>query len=145
MYELVLGCGKHPVDGAVNIDRVPLPGVNITWDLDEGPWPLVDGVFDKVIAEHVFEHVQDPLLFMRECHRVMSPGGTLHITVPHWTSPNAFTDPTHRRFCTEQTWDYWVAGTHLHREMGEQYAGQATFQQVVTSRNKGDLLAVLLR
>lgn len=112
---------------------------------DKRPWPWDDCTFDRVIATHVFEHVADPIRFVRESCRVLRAGGTLVVTVPHYQSRNAFTDPTHRRFCTEQTFDYWVPGTALHREMGAQYAGPFTFRHQHVNRNGGDLIVTLHR
>jgi SAM-dependent methyltransferase len=122
--KLNLGCGRRTVDGYVNIDRVKFPGVDIVTDLDVSPWPVDDSACDEVQAWHVFEHVADPCLFMGECWRVLEPGGLLVIVSPLWTHTSAFTDPTHRRFCTPETWDYWVPGTMYHEP--EVY-GPATF------------------
>lgn len=44
--------------------------------------PLVDGCVDTVLASHVLEHLPDPGLFLRECQRVLSPGGHLIVLVP---------------------------------------------------------------
>jgi len=38
---------------------------------------------------------------------------------------NAFTDPTHRRFPTEHTFDYWIPGTVLFDEHNPAYGGVA--------------------
>ena len=123
---LHVGCGGWIFPHAVNVDRVPLPGVDVVHDLDVAPWPFPDGRFDEVAGLQVFEHVADPIAFINEAHRVLAPGGHLFVTVPHWRSENAFTDPTHRRFCTERTFDYWIAGTDLYAQMGAAY-GPAAF------------------
>ena len=39
--------------------------------------------FDLVISFEVFEHLEDPLLFLRECHRVLRPGGRLILSTPN--------------------------------------------------------------
>jgi hypothetical protein len=38
---------------------------------------------------------------------VLAPKGRLTIQVPYWTSEGAFRDPTHVRFFTEKSFDYW--------------------------------------
>ena len=43
-----------------------------------------------------------------EFHRVLKPGGTLHIYVPHWTNPFYYSDYTHRRFFGLKTFDYFA-------------------------------------
>jgi hypothetical protein len=44
---------------------------------------------------------------MEEIHRVCKPGARVHITVPHFSSANAFTDPTHRHQFSFSTFDYF--------------------------------------
>jgi hypothetical protein len=72
---LNLGCGDNKLPGWSNHDA----DVDITKPL---PWPDNSAAF--ILAEHVMEHV--PLTsatdFLRECHRVLKPGGTVRIAVP---------------------------------------------------------------
>jgi SAM-dependent methyltransferase len=44
--------------------------------------PFADGVFDRIIASEVLEHVPDDLGVMAELCRVLKPGGRLAATVP---------------------------------------------------------------
>jgi SAM-dependent methyltransferase len=44
--------------------------------------PLEDATFDAALATQVLEHVPDPVLVLREMHRVLRPGGRVLITVP---------------------------------------------------------------
>jgi SAM-dependent methyltransferase len=44
--------------------------------------PFADGVFDRVIASEVLEHIPDDTAAMRELARVLRPGGTMAVTVP---------------------------------------------------------------
>lgn len=118
---LNLGAGGRPIAERVNVDIHPGPGIDVVWDLDRQPWPFEDGAAAEIHALHVFEHVADPVGFMCEAHRVLITGGLLHIEVPHWEHRNAYTDPTHRRFCTEETFDYWVPETWLYAMGGPAY------------------------
>lgn len=41
------------------------------------------GTFDAVIMSHLIEHVPDPAELIRECHRILKPGGRLVIVTPN--------------------------------------------------------------
>jgi cyclopropane fatty-acyl-phospholipid synthase-like methyltransferase len=115
--------------GFVNVDAVKQDGVDVVHDLDVGPWPFDDGAVKQIQAIDVFEHVAEPVLFMTESHRVLEPGGMLIIKAPHYKCRDAFTDPTHRRFPTEYTWDYWIPGTALFERHNAAY-GAVSFDMV---------------
>jgi SAM-dependent methyltransferase len=105
------------------VDRVWTAAVDYVHDLDQGPWPWADGSIERILAKDVFEHVSDPVLFMTECHRLLQLGGPLFLKTPHYLHRDAFTDPTHRRFPTEHTFDYWVPGTALFELHNAAYGG----------------------
>ena len=136
---LNVGCGVWHFPNAVNLDRAPIPGVDVVHDLDVFPWPFPDAAFREVWGHQVFEHVDDPIGFMREAHRVLEAGGVLFLTVPHWQSENSHTDPTHRRHCTERTWDYWCTGTELHAQFSDAYAAGANFTKTSVAHVAEDL------
>lgn len=139
-----LGCGSEHVAGAVNLDVSPDVGADVVWDLDTGPWPFEDETAHVIMAQDVFEHVDEPVLFMTECHRILIPGGALLIKVPHWRHQDAYTDPTHRRFCTPHTFDYWITGTELHRLHGRAYGG-CNFDSVSIQQDQSAILVHLVR
>ena len=126
LIRLNLGCGPVIWDGYVNVDIMPLPGVDVVTDLDQ-PWPWQDDTVAEIIASHLYEHVADALHFMAEAWRVLSVDGILDIRVPggiylapgYWLPhQHLFTDPTHRRACTPLSWDYWIPGEGLHEAYG---------------------------
>jgi predicted SAM-dependent methyltransferase len=123
---LNLGAGTQPhMEGWTHVDRVPLPDVDVVHDLDNTPWPWADGSVDAIIGNDIFEHMSEPVMFMTECHRILQPRGRLALKCPHWRFEDAFTDPTHKRFCTEYTWDYWIPGTVLFKRHNPAYGGVA--------------------
>lgn len=131
MKRLNLGCGYDIMPGWVNTDIADLPFVNVVHDLDVGPWPWEDGEFSEIRAMDVFEHVDNPILFMNECWRILKPGGFLRIRSPHFRHENAFIDPTHRRYCSIRTWEYWTEGTEFHQKYGRAYCNEGvSFRQV---------------
>jgi len=52
--------------------------------------PLADGLANAVVSLHVFEHLADPALAMREIARVLKPGGCLLAGSPTGPSPIAW-------------------------------------------------------
>jgi predicted SAM-dependent methyltransferase len=116
------------IPDVVNVDIVALPEVDVVHDLDVRPWPWEDASVQAIGAQDLFEHVADPVGFMTESHRVLEAGGTLHIKSPHYRHMDAFTDPTHRRFCTPHTWDYWIKDTVLYTLHNAAY-GAVAFQR----------------
>lgn len=144
--KVAVGVGGKPRAGWVNVDQHPLPGVDVVHDLDVFPWPFEDGTCSQVLAEHVYEHVREPVGFVLEAWRVLEPGGVLTVTCPHWSSENAFTDPTHVRFVTDRTFDYWCDGEALNRDQGKPFLGDVfRFRKRRVVRNGGDITFRLVK
>jgi len=51
-------------------------------EVDMQALPYAEASWDVVLHSDVLEHVPDPLSGLRECHRVLAPGGVLLYTVP---------------------------------------------------------------
>ena len=51
-------------------------------DLDQGI-PLEDQALDIVYAGEIVEHLYNPDLFLKECHRILAPDGVLVLTTPN--------------------------------------------------------------
>lgn len=124
---LNLGCGSDPLPGAVNHDLTKHSDhVDVTHDLNDTPWPWGDRRFGLVAAFDVVEHLRvDVDVWLNECHRILAPGGILVLRVPHYSHENAYTDPTHRRFFTPHTFDYWDKSKLLHQKYGFFYYKEA--------------------
>src|SRR5690606_28780915 len=43
--------------------------------------------YDAVVTCEGIEHIGNPLLFLRECHRALKPGGTLIVSTPNVWAP----------------------------------------------------------
>lgn len=141
---LNLGAGSALLTGWINLDRVQLPGIDVVHDLDAGPWPFESSSMDQIVAKDVFEHVADPVLFMTECHRILRPGAGLFVQTPYYKGRDAYTDPTHRRFPTEHTFDYWIPGTVLHTANNAAY-GAVSFTRMMLEVSREQLAITLTK
>lgn len=119
--KLNAGCGRDIRAGWVNLDATALPGVDVVHDLERLPLPFGDAEFSAILCRDVLEHL-DYVPLMREFHRILEPGGTLRVRVPHFTSENNFADPTHRRFFSARTFAFFVKGSPLRQDHLFDYA-----------------------
>lgn len=81
-------------------------GGDLALDLLE-PLPFPDGAVQRIYASHVLEHFAYPapmLDVLRECRRILAPGGDLRVAVPNarifldgYANPGAF---DRARYCT---------------------------------------------
>lgn len=111
---LNLGCGTDIRDGFVNLDVAALPGVDVVHDLDRLPLPFEANRFAEIVCKDVLEHI-DLVAVLRECHRILVPGGLLHVQAPHFTSSSYFADPTHRTAFSIDTLHFF-SGTGRHTD-----------------------------
>ncbi|MHC4663732.1 MAG: class I SAM-dependent methyltransferase [Planctomycetota bacterium] len=109
MKTLDIGCGNGKTDGAVGIDMRENPGVDIVWDLNKTPWPLEDNAFDRIVCRHIIEHLDDIAKTMSEIYRTAKEGAIVEIRVPHFSSLNAYRDPTHRHYLSLHSFDVFCA------------------------------------
>jgi SAM-dependent methyltransferase len=79
-WNLYIGGAGRSVSGFVNLDLVPMPGVNVAADAELLPFP--DSLFTRVECDAVLEHVRDPVRVMDEIKRVLAPGGYAHLVTP---------------------------------------------------------------
>ena len=52
--------------------------------LQDQPWDA--GSFQLIVFQHSLEHIGNPLDAVERAQRLLSPGGTLIVTVPNWSS-----------------------------------------------------------
>lgn len=94
---LNLGPGKKVIAGTIGIG---LP----EWNADSDPLPYDDESVGGIHAYHFLEHVKDPLKVLKECERVLYPGGVMNILVPYYTSQLQAQDLDHKSQFSENTW-----------------------------------------
>ena len=77
---LNIGTGGHDLVGWVNLDETK-PGDVLA---RVPPAPFRDECFDEILMSHVVEHMtlDDGRALMKECHRILKPGGVVTVIVP---------------------------------------------------------------
>lgn len=129
---LNLGCGRDVQVGWVNVDRVPLPGVDVVADLDACArvrLPFDDDGIDEMRMSHVLEHIDDTLGLMAELHRIARAEARLTIRLPHGASDDAWEDPTHRRAYFPGSFGYFSQPYYWRADYG--YRGDWQPERVV--------------
>jgi len=81
---LHLGAGEHVLPGWLNTDLHDYGRSDLVYLDVRRPFPLPDASFDAVFSEHMLEHLTytEGQRCLRECFRVLCPGGTLRIATP---------------------------------------------------------------
>ena len=117
--KLDIGCGASKQPGWLGMDILPLPGVDIVWDINKHPWPIPDESISDALTSHLIEHIPPVAIdketgtwfpfieFMNEVWRILKPGGTLAIACPHGYSPGFLQDPAHVNAISEVTFAYF--------------------------------------
>lgn len=111
--KLHLGCGNDYREGYVNCDISKEVKTDKVINLEE-KLPFENDSIDEIIANHVLEHVQNFIPLMHELHRICKNGVKIKIKVPFYASWGQFNDPTHVRFFTPLTFDYFQKGNYSH-------------------------------
>ncbi|MCX5638294.1 MAG: methyltransferase domain-containing protein [Planctomycetota bacterium] len=105
---LELGCGRNKRPGAIGIDKLDLPGVDIVTDIEDGLGFIPDNCVDEIYSFSCFEHIRNFEKLMSEIVRVLKNGGKTIVYVPHFSSPYYYSDPTHTRFFGLYSFYYFV-------------------------------------
>ena len=115
MQILHIGAGRKKIKGATTLDINPRLNPDVVWDLNQFPYPFEDSRFDLVVCEHVIEHLDHVISVMEELHRVTRAGGKVLVRVPHFSSLNFNTDPTHVHAFSSRSFDYLCVDTPFER------------------------------
>jgi 2-polyprenyl-3-methyl-5-hydroxy-6-metoxy-1,4-benzoquinol methylase len=84
-----------------------------------------DNLFDAITMNHVIEHVHDPVALIRECLRILKPGGRLVLATPNIRCFG------HKKF--GRNWSHLQSPSHLHlftKKSLKECAARAGFQSI---------------
>lgn len=73
-----------------------------------GEVEIQKGMFSKILANDVLEHIPDLVSAMTNCKDLLTSDGEFHIHVPYDLSYGAWQDPTHVRAFNEKSWLYYT-------------------------------------
>lgn len=80
-FEKLLMVYKGQTKHVLGIDLDPVGETNPALDefrlIQGARWPVEDCSIDLAVSDWTMEHVEDPAAFLKECHRVLKPGGFL--------------------------------------------------------------------
>jgi predicted SAM-dependent methyltransferase len=81
--KLQLGTSNNVLDGWLNTDIV-INHASVVYLDTTKRFPFDDNTFDYIIAEHMIEHIeyQAAQFMLRECFRVLKPGGRVRFATP---------------------------------------------------------------
>jgi ubiquinone/menaquinone biosynthesis C-methylase UbiE len=103
-----LGCGPYGKSGRIGIDQFDGENVQIVADLEEGLPFLDDNTVDEIHSSHVFEHIENLELLIKEIMRVLKKYGKCYISVPHFSNPYYYSDYTHKTFFGLYSFSYFI-------------------------------------
>lgn len=118
-----LGCGGDYRQGYLNVDIRPDVKPDMVLDLETTFLRCFrDNTFDEILAKDVIEHISWRLVgdFLRDCFRVLKPGGKMYIQVPDLEAiaKKVILDPNFK-FGELEGWraiSYWVYGGQEYKE-----------------------------
>lgn len=116
ILNLAAGEKRYNDEGIVNVDLIEGEGIDQVVDLNVFPWVWEDNSIDGIHASHILEHfpIEGAVKFIKECHRILKPGGFLRIVVPHCTNMSSVGCFGHYRTFSHDTLHRYLDGQGRH-------------------------------
>lgn len=115
MIKLNLGCGTDKKQGYINIDASKDVRPDQVWNLEKTPLPFKENSVEGILAFHILEHIHNFIPLMHDLHRICKNEAVIKIKTPFYSSWGQFNDPTHVRFFSPFTFDYFKKGGYSHQ------------------------------
>jgi predicted SAM-dependent methyltransferase len=112
---LQIGSGTNPLSDFLNSDLVRTAPNILQLDATK-PFQIPNDTFDYVYSEHVIEHIsfRDGMFMLRECHRILRPGGIIRLITPSlrfliriFSSTRSETEEAYLNWCMNHT-THWA-------------------------------------
>lgn len=105
VLNLSAGGSREKFDHVVEMEYAVFRHTDVVGDAHQLPFD--DAVFDAIVVMNAFEHYRDPVQVAAELHRVLKPGGRLHVRT-------AFLQPLHEKpyhfyNCTRYGLENWFS------------------------------------
>jgi SAM-dependent methyltransferase len=145
---LDLGCGTGELARALAAAGLQVTGCDVSpqmllraardrggcagWVRLEPDWrtlPFASATFDVVVAASVLEYVADPVGVLRECARVLRPGGVMLYTVPDLRHPVRWAEWCAQRLAR-------VTGGLPRRDRGSRWNGYNAYLRTSSQRHR---------
>lgn len=119
LLKLDLGCGNNPKNGYIGIDNFYKSKNVIKKDVLLYLKRLPDNSVSEIYSRHFFEHLNYEYIkkMLLQIDRVLTNGGSINITVPHYSNPFFYSDPTHKTFWGVHSFSYICEETCLKRNV----------------------------
>lgn len=109
------------------MDLVPLSSDVKSFELGIERIPYPDESVSLIVLQDILEHIADLNFALSECHRVLLPKGLIIVRVPHFTYHRAYEDPTHIRFYSVRSFDFFLT------DHNRSYQSSFSFRSVISN------------
>jgi len=110
--KLNLGCGKDIKKGYINLDIVPLKGVDVVHNIEKFPYPFKENYFEEIYISYSLACVINLIKVMEEIHRISKNGAIIKIKDAYFASVDAFQSPLYVKFFTLKSFNYFTPNNY---------------------------------
>lgn len=120
--KLDLGCGSKKIgEDWIGVDLLEDSQADVVADVLAVLELTHDSSVSEVNSKHFFEHVNNIDAYFTHLSRVLKVGAQAFITVPHFSCPFYYSDPTHKVFFGLYTFNYMSSKPYRLRRQVPRY------------------------